>query len=166
MEPEYKKPKVEEESADDTKDSLLAYHEFTPERTLQINTQSKLIAVVGRFSSNPETQGVIVAEKQPLTDASLSSIFSSSTKVTKSFQNDIYSQYILNCSNGVGELKVTSIYPATDAHIKKYSEQSLLMVHETPDDYQKITKPFIESHPLSIDVSSVASANGCLTMFV
>ena len=155
MEPECKKLKMGDSGADDTEDSLLAYNEFTPERTLLVNTQSKLIAVVGSFSSDPETQGVIVAEKQPLTDASLSSIFSSSTKVTKSFQNDIYSQYILNCGDGVGELKATSIYPATDAHVKKYSEQSLLMVHETPDDYQKITKPFIESHPLSIDVSSV-----------
>ncbi len=131
----------------------LAFHQFRAEKTILVNPQSKLIAVVGKFPTDPDSQGVIVAEKQPLTESSLSSMFSSDTKVTKSFQNDIYSQYILSCSGGVGEVKVTSVYPATEAHVKKYSEQSMVMVHETPNDYQTITKPFIEKHPLSVDVS-------------
>lgn len=152
MEPETKKLKLEGPVSKKQEDQLF-FHEFTTEKTIQVNPQSKLIAIVGKFPSNPESRGVIVAEKQPLTNSSLSSIFSSDTKVSKVFQNDIYSQYILNCGNGIGELKVTSVYPATDTHVKKYSDQALVMFHETPSDYQTITKPFIQNHLLSIEVS-------------
>ncbi len=154
MEPQKKKLKLEEHTDTDTVDNHhLAFHQFRAEKTILVNPQSKLIAVVGKFPSDPDSQGVIVAEKQPLTESSLSSMFSSDTKVTKSFQNDVYSQYILSCSGGVGEVKVTSVYPATEAHVKKYSEQSMVMVQETPNDYQTITKPFIDNNPLSVDVS-------------
>ena len=131
----------------------LPFQDFSPDRVLFTNPKSKLIAVLGTFPQSVDDQGVIVAEKQPLTDSNLESIFSTKTQATRSFQNDIYSQYVLHCPDGVGALKVMSVYPATEAHIKKYDHETLIMVHETPEDYFGITKPFVESHPFSIEVS-------------
>lgn len=133
----------------------LPFQKFTPDQVLLTNPKSKLLAVLGKFPQSANDQAVIVAEKQPLTESHLESIFSENTQVTKSFQNDVYSQYVLNCLNGVGELKVMSIYPATDSHIKKYANQPVILVHESPKDYFSITKPFIKSHPFSLDVSCI-----------
>lgn len=160
MEPETKKRKTEDKpcspsSPPVTVDRQLAFHEFKPEKTILVNPQSKLIAVVGKFPGNTDSQGVLVAEKQPLTESSLSCILSAESKVTKNFQNDVYSQYVLSCPDGVGEVKMTAIFPATEAHVKKYSEQAIVMVRETPSDYRNITKPFIENHPLGIDVRTI-----------
>ncbi len=158
MEPQAKKPKTDETCSSNsptvavTADSHLAFHKFEIEKTILVNPQSKLIAVVGKFLGNTEDQGVLVVEKQPLTESSLKCLLSPEAKITKNFQNDIYSQYVLDCPGGVGEVKMTSMYPATEAHVKKYSEQALVMVRESPSDYQNITKPFIVNHPLGIDV--------------
>ncbi|KAI5994734.1 HIT-like domain-containing protein [Pisolithus albus] len=46
------------------------------------------------------------------------------------------------------DLKISVICPATDAHIRKYSKQDILMVHETPELYEKVVKPYIEAFPL------------------
>ncbi len=160
MEPQKKKLKTEESDSPNgvaTVDAHLPFHEFKTEKTILVNAQSKLIAVVGTFDSNTETRGVLVAEKQPLTESSLTSMLSPESKVTKNFQNDVYSQYILNCPGGsVGEVKVTAIYPATEAHVNKYSEQALVMVRETPDDYQNITRLFVMTHPLGVDVRQLS----------
>ncbi|KIM76229.1 hypothetical protein PILCRDRAFT_653612 [Piloderma croceum F 1598] len=42
------------------------------------------------------------------------------------------------------DLKINVICPATDVHIRK-----IVMVHETPDLYQRIVEPYIESLPKS-----------------
>lgn len=145
-------PQVQSKSSDRP---LLPFQDFSPDRILFTNPKSKLIAVLGKFPESVDNQSIIVAEKQPLTDSNLESIFSNKTQATRSFQNDIYSQYVFRCPDGVGELKVMSVYPATDAHIKKYDHQALIMVHETPEDYFGITKPFVESRAFSIDVSDI-----------
>ena len=49
-------------------------------------------------------------------------------------------------------VKTTLIYPATDKHIAKYSAQEMYVIEETPEDYEKITLPFIEKSHFSIEV--------------
>ena len=39
------------------------------------------------------------------------------------------------------------IYPATERHVRKHTDQSFHMVVETKEAYRMITKPFIESVP-------------------
>ncbi|EIW67552.1 hypothetical protein TREMEDRAFT_33242, partial [Tremella mesenterica DSM 1558] len=43
------------------------------------------------------------------------------------------------------QLKI--IWPATSTHIRKYSKQELKMVNETPEMYEKIVLPYIDSFP-------------------
>lgn len=47
------------------------------------------------------------------------------------------------------DVKICIIFPATEAHIRKYTQQTTLMVQETPDIYESIVKPYIASFPAS-----------------
>ena len=80
-------------------------------------------------------------------------MFSKSSQVERKFQNDIYSQYILDCKEGgLGEMRVMTVYPATEKHIQEYETQTTRFVTETPEDYQQITKPFAQEQSFSLDV--------------
>jgi len=39
---------------------------------------------------------------------------------------------------------MTLIFPATEAHIQKYTHQKLRMVVETPEVYRELVKPYVE----------------------
>ncbi|KIJ65761.1 hypothetical protein HYDPIDRAFT_87392, partial [Hydnomerulius pinastri MD-312] len=43
------------------------------------------------------------------------------------------------------DVKINVIFPATEAHIRKYTKQEVLMVTETPKMYEEIVKPYIEA---------------------
>ncbi|PWN93180.1 scavenger mRNA decapping enzyme [Acaromyces ingoldii] len=45
-------------------------------------------------------------------------------------------------------VKLTLIRPASEAHIKKYSEQQKVMITETPEVYEQVVRPWIESQPV------------------
>ena len=135
---------------------------FTVDKVLLLNPKLKTVSVVGKFADKPNEQAVIFAEKLPLSESDLTQLFSTDTKLTQHFQNDIYAQYRAACSNGIGSLKLLTVYPATDAHVVKYSDQSLRIIHETPEDYRTITKPFIESQAFGIEVRYVYIANNHL----
>lgn len=49
------------------------------------------------------------------------------------------------------ELKVNTIYPATDAHVKKYSRQEFVTFNETPEMYSEVTLPYLSSQKFSVD---------------
>ena len=141
-----------EEEAGGLDNGSFPFHEFTEERVLFTDPRSKTVCVLGSCGATRQ-QGIVVAEKQPLTKSSLPSLFSKSSRPEKKFQNDVYSQYVLDCrEGGLGELRVTTVYPATDKHVKKYEAQKRRFVLETPADYQEITKPFAEQQSLSLDV--------------
>ena len=115
--------------------------------------KSKTMAVVGHFAESADS-AVILAEKTPLSAASLPELFSPNSKTSVNTQNNIYSQIEVSCGGSIGNLRVMSVYPATQAHISKYSQQRMHIVQETPQDYTSITKPFIEAQSFSIEVSS------------
>ncbi|KAJ7180605.1 scavenger mRNA decapping enzyme [Mycena filopes] len=46
-----------------------------------------------------------------------------------------------------GDIKVNIVCPATEVHIRKYSEQSCVLVRETPDIYRRIVEPYISAIP-------------------
>lgn len=64
-------------------------------------------------------------------------------------RNDIYHWFL--ASQAPGELpqhpgaKLTLIFPATAAHIRKYSAQNVRMVTETSEIYLKFVKPYLET---------------------
>ncbi|KZT34788.1 scavenger mRNA decapping enzyme, partial [Sistotremastrum suecicum HHB10207 ss-3] len=63
--------------------------------------------------------------------------------------NDIYTWFHgwLARSNAKPDVKIDVIFPATDVHVRKYSAQSVHMVHESIDLYRKIVKPYVDSFP-------------------
>ncbi|CAG8547914.1 1847_t:CDS:2 [Acaulospora morrowiae] len=66
-------------------------------------------------------------------------------------KNDVYHWYniLLNKNEKWPDAKVTLIWPATETHIKKYSFQQRFLVCETPEIYEKVVKPHIDSIPQS-----------------
>uniref|UniRef100_A0A0N5CE55 m7GpppX diphosphatase n=1 Tax=Strongyloides papillosus TaxID=174720 RepID=A0A0N5CE55_STREA len=57
--------------------------------------------------------------------------------------NDIYGNYSLTLDQPFNENKCTFIYPCTEKHIIKYSEQKRYLIKETGEDYKKITLPYL-----------------------
>lgn len=41
-------------------------------------------------------------------------------------------------------MKLTMIFPATETHIRKYSQQQLRMVTETPEVYRQHVRPYVD----------------------
>lgn len=145
-------PEASSSVTSETEPGLPPFEEFAVEEVLHNSARTKAVTVTGRFSSRPELCAVILAEKQPLSETDLQTLFAAGTTLTQSFQNDIYAQYTTSCPNGVGALKLQTVYPAADAHIRKYSVQPYHLFQETPEDYEKITKRFIEKEVLRIEV--------------
>ncbi|KFD67627.1 hypothetical protein M514_20123 [Trichuris suis] len=117
---------------------------------------------------------VVVLEKKPFTEESVAAFTSdSNTRLTTVMHNDIYrvfngtnihkaselngkplivhSMYFRLCRPFVAAVKVTTIYPATADHIRKWTEQPFYMVSETPEDYKQITEPYILKNKLSLE---------------
>lgn len=63
-------------------------------------------------------------------------------------QNDVYYWSVATVKQGIEThpaAKVNMIYPATDTHIKKYRQQPKRIVVETPELYQQVVVPYIET---------------------
>jgi m7GpppX diphosphatase len=73
------------------------------------------------------------------------------TRVKNLGDNDIYRWYLAS-SNGSAQpadsqqdLKLNLIWPCTAKHIKKYSDQQVRMVTETPEIYRQHVRPFMRA---------------------
>ncbi|KAH0826910.1 HIT-like domain-containing protein [Lanmaoa asiatica] len=64
---------------------------------------------------------------------------------------DIYSWWHawLVRKDDIPDVKITTIFPATEVHIRKYTKQERIMVTETPELYHEIVKPYIDAFPAS-----------------
>ncbi|KAN0111709.1 HIT-like domain containing protein [Russula decolorans] len=73
----------------------------------------------------------------------------STTKLIET--TDIYAWMLgwLGHSEDRPDVKINAIYPATDVHIRKYSNQHVHIVRETPALYERIVKPYIDAFPAS-----------------
>ena len=91
-------------------------------------------------------------------ESHVSSLAQSLAQIKNLGNNDIYFWFMANSSGGAAspsfsssgqqqppDLKVNLIYPSTAKHIKKYSQQALRTVLETPDIYAKHVRPYMES---------------------
>ncbi|KAJ2224668.1 hypothetical protein IWW45_008036 [Coemansia sp. RSA 485] len=74
-----------------------------------------------------------------------------STKLSAAENNDIYSWATGTLCEDLfhPDSRVAIIYPATQKHIDKHRRQQRMWVRETPDLYKEVTKPFVDSQPLS-----------------
>ena len=154
-EPKAKKARIDAlEKVSEGQEKLLPFSKFSVDRVLFTKPENKSISLLGKFAGSDEN-GVLVVEKQPITEDSIKGLLSCDAMVNSSFHNDIYSQYVVRGGRGLGEVRVMGVYPATEEHVAKYSDQQLHMVHESPHLYHTVTKPFIQTQAFAVEVSIV-----------
>ena len=69
------------------------------------------------------------------------------TKIENLGDNDVYRWYLassVNADTAPSDLKINLIFPCTEKHIKKYSPQTVRMVTETPEIYERSVRPYMQ----------------------
>ncbi|GAA6003012.1 hypothetical protein JCM10207_001944 [Rhodosporidiobolus poonsookiae] len=133
-------------------DALLSTFQY--ERTLSEDSRAIVAYLLG--TAIPETSEerspcIIKVEKTPFSpneapSLATASVWSSVKTVTC---NDIYSTSLAWFAPGreIADIQLSSICPATEKHIKKYSVQQSRLVRETPALYETVVRPYIDSIP-------------------
>ncbi|KAL4980842.1 HIT-like domain-containing protein, partial [Aspergillus desertorum] len=122
---------------------------FVVTRLLKQDQNSRRIALLGSIDGQ---QGLLIAERAAFATESLAALkafHSSITRVSNLGYNDIYRWYLASSGlDGDGhpsyDLKLNVIWPCTEQHIKKYSDQVLRMVTETPEIYRNYIRPYMQ----------------------
>ncbi|XP_071109029.1 m7GpppX diphosphatase-like [Haliotis cracherodii] len=139
-----KKRKIED-SPPDSK----SFKGFSIERVLREDQRTKFVCLEGKFKGN-EDLAVVLLEKEHFPTQSLGRLLSNETTLKETLKNDIYSTYEATPPTDLSGFKTTLIYPATQKHVDKYSEQDHYIIRETPALYEKITLPCLESSNFSM----------------
>ncbi|EFJ48855.1 hypothetical protein VOLCADRAFT_109749 [Volvox carteri f. nagariensis] len=133
--------------AEAAKDGKLAsFKDFTVTEVLFEDTMTKFIALLGRFQGR-EDPAVLLLSRKPFDKTDLSGLVGQGLALQRDFVNDIYSKYVGQPPAEHTTITVDLIYPATDKHIQKYRQQLRYMVRETPEVYERIVLPYIQSIP-------------------
>lgn len=118
---------------------------FQFEKVLNSNPQSKSIVLLGKID---DKHAIITAEKTHFSVNSSTNEYSNDyEKLKQTTKNDIYywgTALLKQDWESNPSAKINVIWPATDIHIKKYSQQTMHLVRETPDVYNRIVKPYID----------------------
>ncbi|KAF8228052.1 HIT-like protein [Tricholoma matsutake] len=106
----------------------------------------------GQDDSGERVRAIIRIEKTALAPDQAKSFFSGEnalvTRVELEESTDIYTWLFGWLGDDRGrDIKINVIYPATEVHVRKYTRQEQSMVRETPELYESIVKPYIESFP-------------------
>ncbi|KAK8191804.1 HIT-like domain-containing protein [Phyllosticta capitalensis] len=123
--------------------------QFRLERLLNQDQAGRRISLLGSIQSKP---AILIAERAAFSiEANHLENFNASVANVKNLgANDIYFWFLgraasdSNSSNQPADLKLNLIYPCTDKHIKKYSQQGIRLVTETPEIYRDHVRPYIE----------------------
>ncbi|XP_026324530.1 m7GpppX diphosphatase [Hyposmocoma kahamanoa] len=146
-----KKRKISELHENNVNENQLKLEDFIPEKVLNNNTNRKTVCVQGKFKDKTGV-GLIVLEKNAFKEEELdeNGYFSEDSELRTLFQNDIYGNFECFPRSSINGLRATIIFPATENHIVKYSRQEVHLVSETPELYQTLTLPHIESKQFNI----------------
>ncbi|CAL8090109.1 unnamed protein product [Orchesella dallaii] len=121
---------------------------FTLKNVLSNSADCKRLTVEGTF---PDGQtAVVVLDKKPFTEENFKELFSSGSRLSQIFQNDIYGNYDCVPGEKSAAIKATIVYPATQKHVDKYMHHDLFLVDETPALYEKVTLPHLEGTQFNI----------------
>ncbi|GAA5967111.1 hypothetical protein JCM8115_000926 [Rhodotorula mucilaginosa] len=130
--------------------ALLATFEF--ERLLSEDPRALSVYILG--TAQPEQAPVKVPcilklEKTPYAPGEAQALTSPDawSKIETVTANDIYSTSLAWFAAGrsTADVQISSICPATEKHIKKYSVQVSRLVRETPEVYERVVKPYVDS---------------------
>jgi m7GpppX diphosphatase len=108
------------------------------------------IALLGTIDSQ---QGILIAERAAFATESLEvlqAFHAAIDRVKNLGDNDIYRWYLASSSSSSSfepqpDLKINLIWPCTESHVKKYSDQQLRMVTETPAIYRDHVRPYMRA---------------------
>ncbi|KAK8161969.1 HIT-like domain-containing protein [Phyllosticta citrichinensis] len=123
--------------------------QFRLERLLNQDQAGRRLSLLGSIQSKP---AILIAERAAFSIQAnhLENFNASVSNVQNLGANDIYFWFLAraasdsNSSNQPADLKLNLIYPCTDKHIKKYSQQGIRLVSETPEIYKNHVRPYIE----------------------
>ena len=128
---------------------LASLEKFSLKRILMEDTDKKLVYVEASVLDSQDP-AVLVLEKLPWTSEDVAGALSGETGARQEFNNDIYGQYGLSVRPEFNRVKCNIIHPATQKHIEKYLSSPVHLVLETPELYQAVTLPHIQSEQLSL----------------
>ncbi|KAI4646824.1 hypothetical protein J4E93_005048 [Alternaria ventricosa] len=117
-------------------------------RLLNSDQAGRRISLLGTIDSKP---ALLLAERAAFdTNPEILNNFSTSLRNIKNLgANDIYAWFLANSNpsdeNPPPDFKLNLIYPCTDKHIKKYEQQRLRVVTETPEIYAKYVRPYMQA---------------------
>lgn len=118
---------------------------FQFERVLSHDTRTKLVYVLGRVEDKP---AILSFERMAYDDKLCRELAARTRGLKDAVENNIYGWAEGTVSfEGAPDTHIKSIFPATELHVSKYSEQARLMVVETPALYENITLPYIQQLP-------------------
>ncbi|KAI5477564.1 scavenger mRNA-decapping enzyme DcpS [Pseudohyphozyma bogoriensis] len=125
---------------------------WTYSRVLSEDTRAGVVYLLGTAipagTSEPQT-AIIKIEQTPYDLAELPTLKDEKTwdRLETKTTNDIYGTFLGWYAPGKksADIQLSSICPATDKHIKKYSQQNSRLVRETPALYRSVVEPYINS---------------------
>jgi len=144
---EAEKKKLKQEDVADTTELVVAHETLGYLRPISIigrGLNNSSLAFLAEVIDHPG-QAIVLLEQKPFTDETATQMISSETRVRLDKQNDIYYQYFGFPQDELHPIKAEVIYPATEKHIQKYTQQKWAVVRESPADYENSTKPYIAS---------------------
>lgn len=116
-------------------------YQFKPIRVLSNDTLNKSIVWLGEIEGQ---NAILTCIKTPFLESHPLSI----KQIELSANNDIYYWSMATMDQSLESdpaMKVNLIYPATEKHINKYAQSPFHFIKETPEVYEKIVKPYIDS---------------------
>ncbi|KAJ5990121.1 hypothetical protein N7499_010648 [Penicillium canescens] len=126
--------------------------QFQVTKLLRQDQAGRRISLLGTIHNE---QGILTAERTAFATESLDTIrafHAAISRIKNLGNNDIYRWYLASSSNGTNgttnqtaDLKLNLIWPCTASHIKKYSDQQLRMVTETPAIYANYVRPYMRA---------------------
>jgi len=160
-EPVVKKAR-EESEAGDVKDGLngdatkslaelKSLENFVFKEVLGSVPEKKLIFILCH-NTVEDKPGVLILDRKPLPEKEeeLNEVIRGLSLVRLS-DNDVYLSADASLPEKFNVSKSTVIYPATEKHITKYRFKPLHSIFESPEDYKKITLPYIQKSQFNVD---------------
>merc|ERR1711991_226401 len=103
--------------------------------------------LLGYFNDNKDDLAILLYKKTHFQTSDVEKWCDENCSLEEAFANDIYSDYLMEVSEGLNKTKLSIIYPCTEWHINKYSASEMVVVEESYEDYLNVTLPYIKSIP-------------------
>ncbi|WWC62920.1 uncharacterized protein I303_105518 [Kwoniella dejecticola CBS 10117] len=116
---------------------------FTPTRILSESTSTGSIYILGTLHDSP---AIVHIQKTVLESAKAGDVLRGLEKIDLFLENQPYFSshaWIRPTPDRAPDLQIKIICPATETHIKKYSEQERFIVCETPEIYRDVVLGYI-----------------------